>query len=266
MSRVRTDSPPQEQLAVDGILRRRRVESGFEDFVATIEEIARARGAGSLLEIGAGRNPFLSGLAESIGIDYAANDIDESELALGARNHDQLVFDICGPTPSDQMFDMVVSRSVLEHVVDVERALRNTERLLKPNGIGLHFIPTLYCLPFLANRLLPDRLALLALRLFAPRDEGGQPKFPAYYHRCKTTHSNLAHLNTTTPGAQISAVPYFQHGYYNRLPGVAPAVGALHSTLERFDARTFSSYCWLIVEKTGDGTGSPGELSVDGDR
>ncbi|HEX7114199.1 MAG TPA: class I SAM-dependent methyltransferase [Steroidobacter sp.] len=44
----------------------------------------------------------------------------------------------------DQMFDLVVSNEVFEHVSDYESTLAEHRRVLKPDGVGLHFIPSRY--------------------------------------------------------------------------------------------------------------------------
>ncbi len=45
---------------------------------------------------------------------------------------------------TDNTFDLVYSSNVLEHVDDVDRCIRETYRVLKPSGIGVHSMPSRY--------------------------------------------------------------------------------------------------------------------------
>ncbi len=42
----------------------------------------------------------------------------------------------------DNTFDLIVSTSVMEHVLDLDAFMREGHRVLKPGGIGLHFYPS----------------------------------------------------------------------------------------------------------------------------
>jgi len=50
-----------------------------------------------------------------------------------------------------------------------------------PGGVSAHWFSTLYALPFLANRALPEWLGNTMLNTFAPRDRDRHEKFRAYY-------------------------------------------------------------------------------------
>lgn len=42
----------------------------------------------------------------------------------------------------DKAFDIVFSSNVLEHVHDLDAALRESQRVLKPDGLAIHILPT----------------------------------------------------------------------------------------------------------------------------
>ena len=85
--------------------------------------------------------------------------------------------------PTEQ-FDLVVTKMMAEHVRNGSLFHKNTFSMLKPGGIAVHYFPTLYALPFLVNRLIPERLSSLLLDLFSPRDRYQLGKFPAYDSWC----------------------------------------------------------------------------------
>jgi 2-polyprenyl-3-methyl-5-hydroxy-6-metoxy-1,4-benzoquinol methylase len=76
----------------------------------------------------------------------------------------------------------VFSKMLCEHLPDARTFHENCLRLLKPGGRAVHFFPTLYTLPFVANRLIPEEFARAVLRRIQPGriDDPKHEKFPAY--------------------------------------------------------------------------------------
>jgi SAM-dependent methyltransferase len=101
-------------------------------------------------------------------------DVDETRAADVVR--DGLPF-------ADGEVDVVTSRSVLEHLADVERFVEESERVLKPGGYAIHLIPGRRGLFALLNRLLPNRVSKSILFSLRPACVG-IGGFPAIYDRC----------------------------------------------------------------------------------
>jgi len=139
----------------------------------------------SVLEIGSGANPTLSPAdLEAGGLRYTTNDRSASELAKAGPAYETLLLDMATASPAAlprEAFDLVFSRMVNEHVADGERYYRNIFDVLRPGGVTAHCFSTLYALPFVVNRLLPERLASRLLDTLRPRDRYQQDKFPAHY-------------------------------------------------------------------------------------
>ena len=116
-----------------------------------------------MLEIGSGANPTLSpAQLEAGGLRYTTNDLSAGELAKAGSAYDTLLLDMATASPAElprDAFDLVFSRMVNEHVADGERYYRNIFDVLRPGGLTAHCFSTLYALPFVVNRLLPERLA-----------------------------------------------------------------------------------------------------------
>jgi SAM-dependent methyltransferase len=237
--------------AVTAELARLTFRSGFVGLEQTVRRVIEATGATSLLEVGAGRNPALWKLATELGMTYVANDIDPHELRTAGGDMTRIAFDIGGALPDIDRVDLIVSRSVLEHVRNVDRAIENSALLLRPGGFALHFAPTLYSLPFVVNRIMPETLALRVLRVVRPRDESRKPKFPAYYHRCRSTRRNIDHLNGLCSEAVVDVIPYFGHRYYERIPILGRMAPAIHGWLAARDVRLLSSFAWIVVHRPG---------------
>ena len=96
------------------------------------------------------------------GADYG--DIEGSDLGREAVLR---LYDEGRPLPfKDDRFDLVISDMVFEHVVPIEAALAELERVLKPGGISYHHFPSRSVwreghigIPF-SHRLPPGRLRL----------------------------------------------------------------------------------------------------------
>lgn len=131
-------------------------------------------------------------------------DIDAGELAKAPPGYGRLLADITNPPADASSFDLVITRMLAEHVSDAAAFDRGVRSLLRPGGHALHLFPTLWSLPFIANRLLPDRLADRVLARVLPRDREQHAKFRAYYHWC---HGPTSRPHRRLPAVSMAATP-----------------------------------------------------------
>jgi SAM-dependent methyltransferase len=217
-------------------------------FKETLVALAQRFGVTSVLEIGGGRSPTLtSGEARSLRLDLSINDISPAELERCADDFapdHRLLFDISGEALPAATFDMVFSKTVLEHVSNATRAHRNTLELLRPGGIAFHFFPTLYCPPFLANRLLPEQISKVVLRAVGKPHE----KFPARYDGCTSSRS-LARDLIRIGYSEAEVVPFWGHSYFSRIPGLRTVDDWLAAKASERDFRPYSCYCYVIARR-----------------
>jgi SAM-dependent methyltransferase len=161
-----------------------------DDYATVLSELAETLGKGSRLgEIGGGANPLFDlEFVESHEFEYTVFDISQAELDKAPNGYKKVVADIASPTwDAGGDFDLVFSQMVAEHVADADAFLRNTRAMLAPGGRAVHLFPTLYYPWFVANRLLPERLAYELLIKITPHrvNSGSRGKFPAYYRGCR---------------------------------------------------------------------------------
>jgi SAM-dependent methyltransferase len=231
---------------------------GWGGAAALLRELIEREGSRAVLEIGSGANPTLAAAELPVlGIRYTTNDRSQSELAKADPAFATLRLDMAAAHPAElprEAFDLVFSRMVNEHVADGERYHRNIFAALRPGGVSAHCFSTLYALPFVVNRVLPERLAGRVLDLVNPREDPyRQAKFPARYSWSRgPTRRAIARL--TAVGYAVEEYRgYFGHPYYDR-PVLAP-VRALEQAkaawLTRHPVAALTSYGVVVLRKPG---------------
>ncbi|MGC1779443.1 MAG: methyltransferase domain-containing protein [Xanthobacteraceae bacterium] len=257
-ARARPAPPENSDLSLVQVFAKLGVEADCEWAIAnykrTVEEFRNVFGARRLIEIGGGRDPLFD-LAEThaLGIDMTINDIAPGELAVLPSDYHTACFDIAGDdsrlVPFRNKFDLAFSRMVFEHVADGQRAWANLYELLAPGGVALIYIPTLYALPFIANWLLPDRLAAQIVKmLYKNRTDDEDPVFPARYSWC-FTDARLSKMLSAIGYREIFIQPFYGHGYYKPVPIIHKAQVWFADTARGRDWRPFTSFAYIGVRK-----------------
>ncbi|MES2393213.1 MAG: methyltransferase domain-containing protein [Acidobacteriota bacterium] len=209
-----------------------------------------------VLEVGSGCRPtFSPDAVRSAGLSYVTSDRDPRELERTDPIFERRVLDLSSgdldPASIDE-FDCVFSRMVGEHVRDGGQHHRNIYRMLAPGGISAHCFSTLYAVPFIINRLLPDTLTGPLLEIFGPRGEG-QGKFPAYYSWSRGPSPAMIRRFQQIGFEVLNYTGYFGHGYYRlRLGLLEPLEVAKAAFLVRHPAPLLCSYATLILRKPLD--------------
>jgi SAM-dependent methyltransferase len=229
-----------------------RDEDLFTPLVVAAVEQTRAR---TVYDLGGGANPVLpEDIIAAHGVRYLLVDSSEDELALAPSAYTKVLADPASPGfDPPEPGDLVLTRWVLEHIRDPETFHRNVLNLLKPGGRALHFFPTLYALPFLLNRLLPDPLAARILRLSEPAREldGRKKKFPALYRWCRGPSARQVRRFTELGFEVKTYVGLFGHGYFRRISPLQRAEDRLAAVLARLRATPLTSYALVDLRKPG---------------
>ena len=112
------------------------------------------------------------------------------------------------------------SHMLFEHIEAPLVAHQNIYSALVPGGLAIHLYASANNLPLALNRLLPEWLGRLVVKIAQPERDltGHQVKFPAYYKLCgnpsRRLHEQFERIGYTV----IRHTSYIGHGYYRRFP------------------------------------------------
>ena len=226
------------------------------DFRLFVQRVIAENGAKTVCELGAGANPALDAdFVREHGLRYVLVDISPEELDKAEASYPKVVADVTAPDfRLDESFDVVLSRTLAEHVADPAAFHRNVRGILRDGGRAVHFFPTLYALPFVVNRLLPDWASEQILRRADPRRvrEGKHAKFHAYYRWCVgPTARQLERLSAL--GYDVEQyVGFFGHDYYGVVRPAHAVARRFWDYLVRHPVPHVTSYAYVVLRRRAE--------------
>jgi 2-polyprenyl-6-hydroxyphenyl methylase/3-demethylubiquinone-9 3-methyltransferase len=205
------------QVALSGAFDRLLPQSfridGYTDFEQRILPSYLSAGL-VVYDIGGGGRPCVDwGTKRRLGIKLIGVDIDGEELIKAPVGlYDRTIVADITSYREQNVADLVVCRSTLEHVSNTAAALAVIAGLLRPRGILLVFAPSRNALYARLNLLLPERVKRWLLATFMPLKAEHQG-FPAKYDHC--TPSYFRSL-ITAQGLEIRELrPYYMSSYFS---------------------------------------------------
>lgn len=215
-----------------------------------LKGIVGMRPHADILELGAGRWPSfaLREMPSSIR-SYTINDISPDELALLPEGYEKACFDVSGDARNfSDTYDVVFSRFLAEHVPDGVAMHRNVYQVLKPGGVAFHLIPTLYALPFVINKYMPERLTTRILQILSPR-RAISPKFPAHYSACYGNRDKMIRMLKEIGFSRVDVRTFYGHFYYEKIPVVRTAHRWFSNLAAKRDWTVVGSYAYVTAFK-----------------
>lgn len=230
-----------------------RSREAWEGFDAKLRTLIETFPVKRVCDVGGGANPALpEEFVAGHGLDYTVLDVSKEELDKAPDGYAKVHADICAPALSlETEYDFIFTRMLVEHVRDGEVLHRNIHRILADGGIAFHFFPTLYSLPFLANRMLPENLTGRLLDLFAPRDRHRQAKFPARYSWCRGPSKSRIRKLERLGYEVVEYTGFFgNEGYYNRIPPLRFLSARFAGIMLKHPVPLLTSYAYLVLRKS----------------
>lgn len=151
------------------------------------DEVASAASSlpdgGVVVDIGAGRTCSFADRLRNKAITIVAVDVSAEELAGNTDAHETRVADVSRHIPfAGSEVDLLVSRTVLEHVPDLSRTAAEMARVMRPGAETIHLLPCRYALFAIVARVMPFSLAKRVLHTMIPSSRG-VVEFNVYYDR-----------------------------------------------------------------------------------
>lgn len=232
----------------------------WQDFGAFVR--AHLRSHANVADIGGGAHPFLSvDEVREQQLQYSVLDISADELLQSPPEFERIVFDVTAdlrsarslesgaPCELDAKFDVAFSLMMAEHIARPAAFHQNVFRMLHPGGYAVHAFPTLLTLPFIINKLLPERLTALITRLLAPANRASRAKFPAYYRWCRGPVPKAIRRFRAQGWEIVEYRGYFGHPYYAKLPILRQAHAWKTAKLEAHPVPSLTSYAIVCLRK-----------------
>lgn len=222
------------------------------DYSTLIQELVIKFSSKSVCDVGGGANPaFPVEFIVEHGIQYTLLDISETELAKAPCEYQKIVQDIeADPFPVDVKFDFIFTRMLAEHLQCGRTFHRNVFSLLKPGGIAVHHFPTLYAVPFVINKITPEKFSASLLDTFLPRkNKNINGKFPAYYDWCLGPTPQMLQMLTDTGFEILEFRGLMGHSYFHRVPILRDIHKEYSKFLVKHPNPYLTSFAQVILQK-----------------
>lgn len=208
-----------------------------------------------VVDLGGGSQcSFAAGLSAGERPRLVAVDACADELARNTDVDEVRVADVSQPLPfADGAVDLLVSRTMLEHVPDVPQAVGHIARAVKPGGRTLHLVPCRYALFAIAARVLPFALAKRILHTMIPESRG-VVEFDVFYDHCHPSALERAFRDAGFADVEVECT-WDQSHYAHALFPLFLIVLAYQRLAQRAGLRRLASYA--LVRATRPPRGKP---------
>ena len=212
----------------------------YQLFERRIDALA-ARGVRVLLDAGCGRTVpvlkrYIGRVERLIGIEL----VEFTEVPPGIETHNA---DLGSLPLADGSVDLIISRSVFEHLTDPESVYREFARVLRPGGRVVFLTANMWDYGTLVARLVPNRFHGRIVKVVEGRAE--EDTFPTAY---KTNTRAAVDRLATAAGFRVEAFDYVsQYPNYLMFNGALFLIGVGYEKLiSRFEALRFLRG-WILV-------------------
>jgi SAM-dependent methyltransferase len=223
-----------------------KLHDAFDDMVG---ELINRQGCTTVLDIGAGRESSYIPLIRDRATKYLIGiDVDKEELSRNQSLDRAIVADACSPfdLPTSSV-DLVLAKSVVEHLPNVRAFLRNVDHVLRPNGLLVVFFPGKHAPFAILNRILPERAKDRILANLMPGHEG-IVGFKIFYDNTVYSAFNAALLETGFV-REDERVSYFSSSYFAFFLPVYAFSLLLDLTRAALGVKELASYYIFVARK-----------------
>lgn len=231
-------------------LDRRRDVALYRRYDADVAKALQALPAGAIVvDVGGGRQcSFADQLVPDRDFRLVAVDISPEELAANTSADETMTADLSEQLPfANDEVDLVVSRTVLEHVARVDIAAHEMARVLRSGGRSIHLVPCRYALFAVAARLIPFSVAKRIAHNLLPESQG-VVEFDVVYHQCHPAALERAFLAAGFRHVAVECT-WDQSGYFHPFLPACLLVLVYQRIVEALGLRVLASYVVVHAER-----------------
>lgn len=202
-----------------------------------------------VLDVGGGKScPFANYRETHNNSKIIALDMSLVELQENNDVDIRVVGDIISKMPfRPNSVDLMVSRSVLEHLTDLEGFIANSQQILKNTGFMIHLFPSKFAPFAIINQLLPSKLSKIILYYIRPEVKGIDG-FPAFYDRCY--YSAILTLIDRHDFELVDCwVSYYQSMYFNFFAPLFLLSALYEMIIQLLGWNNFCAYVLVVAKK-----------------
>ena len=201
----------------------------------------------NILDIGCGRHTeVLSSLSKNEKMNFYGIDCVDF---IGNNNKQIFLIqnDASNISFKNDSFDVIISRSVIEHLENPFIVFREINRVLKSKGKFIFLTPNLYDYASIISKIIPNKFHNTIVRLTEGRDE--DDTFPAYYRA--NTYRSIKNVSEQT-GFNILNFDYL--GQYPSYFMFNPALFLIGTVYDKFVCsfkpfKFLRSWCIAVLQK-----------------
>lgn len=178
-----------------------------------------------------------------IAVDISAQELEHNDDVDEKRVADA----VCNLPFAQEEVDMIVSRSVLEHLNQLELFIANAHKILKTDGHFIHLFPSKFAPFAVLNQILPHKLAKTILYLLREESKG-IGGFPALYDQCyyRAIKKLLLRYNFEIVEFQLS---YYQSRYFSFLLPLFLASALYEICIRALNIKNLSAFVLVVARK-----------------
>jgi len=223
----------------------------FELYIGSVLERLNSRPCQIVLDVGGGKTCPLSGLISGkMNSKIVAVDISHNELRENCDVDGKVAADLMRTLPfASGTADLVISRSTLEHLIDLEHFIREGYRVLKRGGYFIHLFASKFAPFALANQMLPPSLSRRLLHSLFPGSEG-ICGFPAVYNQCYYSATKRLLVKHGFDPVDIR-LSYYQSRYYQFLVPLFIVSAMYELCVRAIRAKNLCAYLLVVAQKRG---------------
>ncbi len=216
-------------------------------FEQQVDRLITEHGVQSLMDAGCGRTvpvlrKYLGRVKRLIGVEL----VDFTDVPPGIETCNANL----GALPlADGSVDLIISRSVFEHLTDPQSVYRDFSRVLSPGGRVIFLTANMWDYGTLAARMVPNRLHARVVKMVEGREE--EDTFPTAYKT--NTRSDVNRL-ASDAGLHVESFQYLsQYPNYLMFNGLLFLLGtAFEKLIARFESLRWLRG-WIMVTLTKPG-------------